>query len=164
MNRTGQRCVGKHNQELLAAVAEWAPEHTGRVHFPGLIAHDDLPDLYRSADLFVLPAIHDPQGNVDGLPNVILEALASGLPVVSTAISGIPLAIESGVHGILVLEQDRAALKDAIAGLLAAPERRRRMAARARAKAVSQLTWDIVSGAYRDAYLEALSQRERRRR
>ncbi len=155
---------GDQMQELLAAVAEWQPEHAARVHFPGLVAHDDLPDLYRSADLFVLPAVHDPQGNVDGLPNVILEALASGLPVVATAISGIPLAIESGVEGLLIPEQDRLALEDAIAGLLRNPERRRRMGARARARAVSHLTWDIVAGAYRDAYLEALSQGERRRR
>ena len=147
---------GDQMPELVAAVSEWEPEHAARIHFPGLVAHDDLPGLYRSADLFVLPAVHDPQGNVDGLPNVILEALASGLPVVATAISGIPLAVESDIQGILVPEQDRPALADAIDGLLRAPDRRRRMGVRARAKAVSQLTWDIVAGAYRDAYVEAL--------
>ena len=147
---------------LLAVAAQWEPAHRRRVHFPGLVAHDDLPDLYRSADLFVLPAVHDPQGNVDGLPNVILEALATGLPVVSTAISGIPLAIESGVEGFLVPEQDRPALQDAIASLLREPGRRQRMGARARARAVSRLTWDQVAAAYRDAYLEALAARRRR--
>lgn len=152
---------GDQIAELLAAVAKWEPEHGTRIHLPGLVAHDDLPDLYRGADLFVLPAIHDPQGNVDGLPNVILEALASGLPVVSTAISGIPLAIESGVQGILVPEQDRSALEGAIASLLRDPERRRRMGARARTRAVLHLTWDQVAAAYRDAYLEALSERQR---
>jgi glycosyltransferase involved in cell wall biosynthesis len=152
---------GDQMPELLDTVAEWEPEHAARVHFPGVVAHDHLPDLYRGADLFVLPAVHDPQGNVDGLPNVILEALASGLPVVSTAISGIPLAIESGVEGILVPEQDRPALEEAIASLLRGPERRRRMGARARARAVSKLTWDQVAAAYRDAYLEALPERGR---
>ena len=43
-----------------------------RVHFPGEVLRDTLPDLYRAADLFVLPAIHDERGNVDGLPNVVL--------------------------------------------------------------------------------------------
>ena len=152
---------GDQMPELLATVAEWEPEHAARVHFPGPVGHDDLPDLYRSADLFVLPAVHDPQGNVDGLPNVILEALASGLPVVSSAISGIPLAIESGVEGLLVSEQDRSALEGAIASLLRDPERRRRMGARARARAVSHLTWDQVAATYRDAYVEALSERGR---
>ena len=152
---------GDQMPALLATVAEWEPEHAARVHLPGPVAHDDLPDLYRGADLFVLPAVHDPQGNVDGLPNVILEALASGLPVVSSAISGIPLAIESGVEGLLVSEQDRSALEGAIASLLRDPERRRRMGARARARAVSHLTWDQVAATYRDAYVEALSERGR---
>ena len=93
---------------------------------------------------------------------MILEALASGLPVVSTAISGIPLAVESGVEGILVPEQDRTALKDAIASLLAnLPTAAPGWAPGARARAVSQLTWDQVAAAYRAAYLEALSERQR---
>ena len=152
---------GDQMASLRAAVSAWEPRQAARVRLPGPVAHDDLPGLYRSADLFVLPAVHDPQGNVDGLPNVILEALASGLPVVSSAISGIPLAIESGVEGLLVPEQDRNALSDAIAQLLRAPERLLRMGARARTRAVSQLTWDQVAAAYRDAYLEALSERQR---
>ena len=138
------------------AINGWRPDHAGRVHLPGAVAHDDLPGLYRCADLFVLPAVHDPQGNVDGLPNVILEALASGLPVVATTVSGIPLAVESGAQGILVPEQDRPALRKTIAGLLANPEERRRMGARARGRAVAHLTWDIVAGRYRQAYLDAL--------
>lgn len=150
---------GDQMADLRAAMAPWAAEHAARVHLPGLVAHDDLPDLYRSADLFVLPAVHDPQGNVDGLPNVILEALATGLPVVSTAISGIPSAVESGVEGLLVPEQDGTALREAIASLLRDPERRRQMGARARSKAVLHLTWDQVAAAYRDAYLEALHAR-----
>ncbi len=153
---------GDRSLELRAAVNEWAAEHANRVHLPGAVAHDDLPGLYRGADLFVLPAVHDPQGNVDGLPNVILEALASGLPVVSTTVSGIPLAVESGVQGVLVPEQDRAALREAIAGLLGAPERRRLMGGRARGRAVSRLTWDIVAGKYRQAYLDALAEGVRR--
>lgn len=153
---------GDQMAALRSAVSDWEQGPGSRVHFPGPVAHDDLPALYRGADLFVLPAVHDPQGNVDGLPNVILEALASGLPVVSSAISGIPLAIESGVEGLLVPEQNRPALGDAITELLRSPERRLRMAARARARAVSHLTWDQVAAAYRDAYVEALSRRQRR--
>src|SRR4029077_16872804 len=85
-----------------AAPAPWA----GRVHFPGSVLRDTLPDLYRAADLFVLPAVHDQKGNVDGLPNVILEAMASGLPVVASGISGVPLAVEEGRTGRLVPEGD----------------------------------------------------------
>jgi glycosyltransferase involved in cell wall biosynthesis len=140
-----------------AAVNGWRPAHADRIHLPGAVAHDDLPGLYRCADLFVLPAVHDPQGNVDGLPNVILEALASGLPVVATRVSGIPLAVESGVQGVLVPEQDRGALRQAIAGLLGNPDEGRRMGARARGRAVAELTWDIVAGRYRQAYVDAMA-------
>ncbi|MXX60670.1 MAG: glycosyltransferase family 4 protein [Holophagales bacterium] len=153
---------GDQMAHFRATVDGWRPDHTGRIHLPGAVAHDDLPGLYRGADLFVLPAVHDPQGNVDGLPNVILEALASGLPVVATSVSGIPLAVESGVQGVLVPEQDRAALREAIAGILGNPEQRRLMGARARSRAVSQLTWDIVAGRYRQAYLDALADGGRR--
>ena len=149
---------GDQMPDFRATVDGWTPDSTSRVHLPGAVAHDDLPGLYRSADLFVLPAVHDPQGNVDGLPNVILEALASGLPVVATLVSGIPLAVESGVQGVLVPEQDRAALREAIARLLGNPEQRRLMGARARSRAVSRLTWDIVAGRYRQAYVDALAE------
>ncbi|HLF55768.1 MAG TPA: glycosyltransferase, partial [Thermoanaerobaculia bacterium] len=103
---------------------EWrraTERHRARVHFTGPILHDSLPDLYRAADLFVLPAVHDRKGNVDGLPNVILEAMASGLAVVASGVSGIPLAVEEGRTGRLVPEGDSAALAAALAGLAAAP-------------------------------------------
>lgn len=127
-----------------------------RVHFPGAVLRDTLPDLYRAADVFTLPAVHDPAGNVDGLPNVILEAMASALPVVATAISGIPLAIDDGVHGRLVPEQDPAALVEALDETLADLSRARDMGAKGREKALSELSWDSVAGRYRAAYELAL--------
>ena len=128
-----------------------------RVHYPGLLLRDTLPDLYRAADLFVLPAVHDPQGNVDGLPNVILEAMATGLPVVASAISGIPLAVEEGANGLLVPEQETEPLLAALDRLLADGEGRRRMGEAARRKAVEELTWKAIAGRYRAAYQEALA-------
>jgi glycosyltransferase involved in cell wall biosynthesis len=132
--------------------APWAE----RVHFPGVVFRDTLPDLYRAADLFVLPAVHDPKGNVDGLPNVILEAMASGLPLVASGISGIPLAIDDGIEGLLVPEQEPEPLARALASLIEDSQRRRTMGAAARSKAERELTWDVVSGRYREGYVEAL--------
>ena len=125
-----------------------------RVHFPGAVARDALPDLYRAADVFVLPAVHDPRGNVDGLPNVILEAMATGLPVVSTAISGIPLAVSAGREGLLVEEHDAAALEQALADLLGDPVKRRELGDAARRRVLEELTWDRIAARYRDAYRE----------
>jgi glycosyltransferase involved in cell wall biosynthesis len=126
-----------------------------RVHFPGSVDRDRLPALYRAADLFVLPAVHDRRGNVDGLPNVILEAMASGLPVVATSISGIPLAVRDGVHGRLVPEGDGPSLRAALSELLDDAGARARMGAAARTRAVTELTWDRVAALYAGAYREA---------
>jgi glycosyltransferase involved in cell wall biosynthesis len=138
--------------DLEPALRERTAEMAGRVHFPGSVQRDSLPSLYRAADLFVLPAVHDRRGNVDGLPNVILEAMASGLPVVSTAISGIPLAVTDGEHGRLVPEGDGGALRAALEELLDDAPRRAAMGAAARRKAVDELSWDRVAALYLDAY------------
>lgn len=127
-----------------------------RAHLPGVVYRDALPDLYRAADLFVLPAVHDRRGNVDGLPNVILEAMASGLPVVASEISGIPLAVTSGETGLLVPEADREALRGAIGELLENDRRRREMGEAGRREAMHRLTWSAVARRYRRAYEAAL--------
>jgi len=136
-----------------AATQSWS----NRVFFPGSVLRDTLPDLYRAADLFVLPAVHDAKGNVDGLPNVILEAMASGLPVVATGISGIPLAVEDGRTGRLIPERDAPALLGAIRVLLADPAAARHLGEQGRRKAETELTWDVVAGRYRDGYREAMA-------
>lgn len=142
--------------DLLPAFRERTAQWADRVHLPGLVLRDTLPDLYRASDIFVLPAVHDAKGNVDGLPNVILEAMASGLPVVASGISGIPQAIEDGVHGVLVEEQKPEQLAAALGSLLAAPDVATEMGAHARRKAESELTWATVAGRYRSSYLAGL--------
>ena len=134
--------------ELAAATASWRE----RVHLPGAVLRDTLPDLFRAADVFVLPAVHDEKGNVDGLPNVILEAMASGLPVVASGISGIPLAVEDEVNGLLVPERDVGALGVALRRLLAGGQEARRMGEKGRRKAESELTWEAVAVRHREAY------------
>jgi glycosyltransferase involved in cell wall biosynthesis len=142
--------------DLLDRFREALHSWSDRVFFPGAVLRDTLPDLYRAADLFVLPAIHDGKGNVDGLPNVILEAMASGLPVVASGISGIPLAVEDGGTGLLVPEGDAAALLGALRRLLADLPAARAMGLQGRRKASAELTWDAVAARYREGYLAAL--------
>ncbi len=142
--------------DRLEAFRRDAAKWSANVHFPGAVLRDTIADLYRAADIFVLPAVHDPQGNVDGLPNVILEAMASGLPVVTTPISGIPLAITDGEHGRLVPEGETAPLVAALADLVAAPEMARAMGQAGREKARRELSWDAVGARYRAAYDLAL--------
>lgn len=145
--------------DLLERFQVSASTWPGNVHFPGSVLRDTLPDLYRAADLFVLPAVHDGKGNVDGLPNVILEAMASGLPVVASGISGIPLAVEDEKTGLLVPEGDPRALLHALERLLDDRGKGREMGERGRRKAEAELTWDAVAALYREGYLSALSMR-----
>jgi glycosyltransferase involved in cell wall biosynthesis len=89
-----------------------------RVSFRGARLQDELVDAYRRASLFVLAPVMTQDGDRDGIPNVLVEAMACGLPVVSTRLSGIPELIEDGVEGLLVAPNDPDALAKAIERLL----------------------------------------------
>jgi glycosyltransferase involved in cell wall biosynthesis len=89
-----------------------------RVTFHGYIDHDRLLVLYRAADTFALPSIVlGRYGKQDVIPNVLAEAMATGLPVIGSNISGVPELIDDGVDGILVEQRDSEGLADAIARL-----------------------------------------------
>jgi len=104
----------------------------GIVEMRGAAPHAAVRDLLRRAAVFALPARIADDGNRDGLPVVVCEAMASGVPVVSTPVVGIPEAVEDGVTGTLVPENDPAALAAAIRDILEDPARARRFATAAR--------------------------------
>lgn len=105
-----------------------------RVRFLGLLPHERLCCVYQRVCLFALPCVVAPNGDRDGIPNVLLEAMASGVPVVSTPVSGIPELIRSEVEGLLVPPDSPAKLADALDRLLDSPELRERLALAARSK------------------------------
>jgi colanic acid/amylovoran biosynthesis glycosyltransferase len=90
-----------------------------RVLFTGFISQDQLRDLYYASHIFLHPSETGPDGNQEGIPNSMLEAMATGLPVFATQHGGIPEAVENGVSGVLVPERDDEALGRA---LLDAPQ------------------------------------------
>jgi glycosyltransferase involved in cell wall biosynthesis len=77
------------------------------------------------ADVVAAPSIQDTHGNQDGLPTVVLEAMAAGKPVVASNVAGLPLAVEHEGTGLLVPPQDSSALAGALHALLSEPERAR---------------------------------------
>lgn len=89
-----------------------------RIELLGALDHRDVIDHMQRASVFALPSIVTPDGDRDGIPNVILEAMAVGLPVVSTRVSAIPEVVREGETGILVDPGDPEALAVALAGLL----------------------------------------------
>ena len=146
--------------DRLAEFRQDAAAFADRVHFPGAVLHDTLPDLYRAADLFVLPAVHDAKGNVDGLPNVILEAMASGLPVVGSRVSGLPTAIGDGINGWLVNEGSVADLVRVLPEAFADRSRLQSFGAVSRTRAQREFSWDSVAARYRAAYVAAGERRQ----
>jgi len=89
---------GKQRQELEAKVASFGMEKD--VSFMGMRPHAEVPLWLNASDVLCLPSLHE------GMPNVVLEALACGIPVVATNVGGIPEIIEENANGFLVPPQD----------------------------------------------------------
>jgi glycosyltransferase involved in cell wall biosynthesis len=110
---------------------ERARLRSDRVELAGTVTHDELPALYASADVVVVPSVQDADGDRDGLPNVVLEAMACGRPVVASDVG----AIASARATLLVPPGDPDALAAALTNLAARPALRRRLGERARREA-----------------------------
>ena len=93
-----------------------------RVSFTGFISQAELRDIFFASHIFLHPSETGPDGNQEGIPNSMLEAMASGLPVFATQHGGIPEAIENGVTGVLVPEHDHKALSRALHNAAQDPE------------------------------------------
>ncbi|HUP27878.1 MAG TPA: glycosyltransferase, partial [Chloroflexia bacterium] len=133
------------------------------VLMPGWVARDKLPLYFSGCDLFVLPSVVDQQGNVDGLPNTLLEAMASARPVVATDVAGIPLAVRDGVNGLLVPEKQPGELSAAINLLLRAPELRHRYGEASRARVETELNWETTARTFIGLFAAARKRRGRQR-
>jgi len=102
------------------------------VDMPGFLSHDQLAYLLRSHDMMLVPSVVHSTGDRDGIPNVIMEALAYRIPVVATDVCGIPEVIKNGETGLLVPQRDPAALAAAVREMASDRERALNMAARGR--------------------------------
>ena len=107
---------------------------TDRVRFAGALPHHEVVERMASADLFALPCRIAADGDRDALPTVLLEAMAVGLPCVSTPVNGVAEIVEDGKTGLLVPMEDPDSLAQAIRSLAADPARRRAMGAAGRAR------------------------------
>jgi len=110
---------------------------TDLVSFTGPVKVDRVRELMGRASVFALPCCVAPDNNVDALPTVLLESLASGLPAVSTSLSGIPEIISDEVEGRLVPPNNPEALGEALEQLLVSASHRRDCGERGREKATA---------------------------
>jgi len=101
----------------------------GVVHMIGAVQPSRVPGLMSEADVFVLPCVRDKDGDQDGIPVVLMEAMAAGVPVISSSLSGIPELVRDGETGLLVPPGDPAALAESIRALQQNGELRARLSA-----------------------------------
>lgn len=132
------RLVGEGpDREMLAArIAEAGLED--RVELLGARTRPEVAAELRRADVFVAPSVPTKEGKREGIPVVLMEAMSSGVPVVSSRLSGIPELVEDGVGGLLTPPGDAVALAAALQTLAADPVLRRRLGRGARERVVGE--------------------------
>lgn len=108
-----------------------------RITFHGARGHDHVKDMLRTSQVFVQHSVRAANGNTEGLPTAIQEAMSCGLAIVSTTHAGIPEAVTQGKNGYLVAEGDFDGFRDAIRRFAQQPALSGTMSARNRAKAVA---------------------------
>jgi colanic acid/amylovoran biosynthesis glycosyltransferase len=99
-----------------------------RVDFLGPVDHSEIPRLLQQADIFLLPSVTAADGDQEGIPVVLMEAMVAGIPVVSTYHSGIPELVQDGRSGLLVAERDVQGLAGKLRYLIEQPELMQEMA------------------------------------
>lgn len=133
--------------------------HGADVTFPGPVPERELPALLANAAVVVLPSVHrtcygrrvEPS---ELLGLTILEAMASGTPVIASRIGGVPEVVDHGVTGYLVEPGDVDELRDRLAEVTGSPASIERLGSAARERILDRFTWDAVAGRCLDAYEE----------
>ena len=130
------------------------------VRFRGWQTRPEVVSALHQADILLAPSVTSENGDQEGTPVVILEAMAAGIPVVSTLHAGIPEIVENGVSGILVAERDVAALAGALTNLMGNPELRAGMGRHGRAAITERHDIDKLNDRLMEIYREAMTRRD----
>lgn len=131
------------------------------VRFAGFQSQPQLRDLYASAHIFLHPSRTPETGDQEGVPNAMLEAMATGLPVVATTHGGIPEAVENGAAGLLTAEGDWSALRDSLLTLAGDPARAQALGAAAADAVRARFEQGAAIAALERIYAEAIASHRR---
>lgn len=121
-----------------------------KVEFAGVVSHENVSGYYQKADIFVLPSLNE------GMSNVMLEALASGLPVVATDTGGTKELLTDGINGFVVKMKDADDLAEKIEKLILDTQLKNTMSLESR-KLAEKMSWRNVAGEYEKLYEEVLN-------
>jgi glycosyltransferase involved in cell wall biosynthesis len=131
-------------------------ELAARIIVRPAVPAENMPELYREHDVLIFPSL------MEGLPNVLLEALASGMPVVTTETCGMPDVVEDEFNGLLIPPADAGAIEQAILRLAESEELRRRLGEAAR-ESMRRQTWERSGRRLEALFLRVVAKEARRR-
>lgn len=120
----------------------------GSIIFSGVASDEDLPKYYAACDVYVLPSIIDSRGDTEGSGTTLVEAMASGKPVIGTNVGGIPYAVHNGEEGFLVEQRSPSQLAERIITLLSDQSLRQEFGKRGRKATKEQFSWDKIAERY----------------
>jgi glycosyltransferase involved in cell wall biosynthesis len=143
------QCVIYGDGPLCQPLEQWIEEHgmAGEVSLMGDSTQQELISIYQNATLFALTPVQTEDGDRDGIPNVLVEAMAVGLPVITTAVAGIPELVDNNQNGLLYQPHDVDGISSGILELLRDAEKRRQLGGAASKKVTEQ--FDIALAADR---------------
>ncbi len=142
--------TGPRRRALLARIRQMKLD--GTVLLEGYLPVEEVETAYRRATCVVSPSLYE------GLSTALLEAMASGAPVVATTVPGSIDLIQDGINGRLVPPKDGAALAEAVQGVLESPAEAAAMGRRARRTIEEGYTWDAITSRYEAAFDEAIGE------
>lgn len=126
------------------------------VTFYGWQPRETVCELIRTSDVLLAPSVTDRSGDQEGIPVTLMEAMATGIPVVSTRHSGIPELVEDGVSGILVSERDWPAMAEALLGLIRNPEVCRALTDAARRRVAQEFDIETLNGLLEQRFVDLI--------
>lgn len=128
-----------------------------RISFPGFVKYDDVPRLFDSTDVLVMPSVVHSSGDRDGIPTVIMEALMHRVPVIATDVSGISEVIEDGKTGVLIPQKDSVAIAHGVQALVADRERALTLAEAGRGRVLRQFDPEQNHAKVLDLYVRSIA-------
>ncbi|MBM4327394.1 MAG: glycosyltransferase family 4 protein [Deltaproteobacteria bacterium] len=129
------------------------------ISFPGYVTHDRVSELFAASDVFVMPSVVHKSGDRDGIPNVLVEAFAHGVPVVATDVSGIKEIVINEETGLLIPERDPEAVAEAIRAMIRDREKALEMAEKGKALVLKQFNPEQNGRQLFDLFLQAANKR-----